>query len=149
MEWSPSNAWFRDWSCYRTPHRTGHSLAIRIDVVDGMASVFNALAAVLKNRSHRINERKIMIPNLLGATQEYWRKLDEIEASYQRGELAIEEVNSQVATLMTELAKERRQTLSIVEQAFQQLLNNQRETLIGLSLIVLTTYLWLSTRSFL
>lgn len=90
-----------------------------------------------------------MIPNLLGATQEYWRKLDEIEASYQRGELAIEEVNSQVATLMTELAKERRQTLSIVEQAFQQLLNNQRETLIGLSLIVLTTYFWLSTRSFL
>ena len=35
-----------------------------------------------------------MFPNLFTATQEYWRKLDALEASYQRGEISIEEVDA-------------------------------------------------------
>ncbi len=32
-----------------------------------------------------------MFPNLIEATKEYWRKLDELEAAYQQGEIPLEE----------------------------------------------------------
>ena len=49
-----------------------------------------------------------MFPNLLEATKEYWRKLDELEAAYQQGEIPLEEVDARVTELMAELAQERR-----------------------------------------
>ena len=49
-----------------------------------------------------------MFPNLLQATKEYWRKLDELEVAYQQGEIPLEEVDARVAELIAELALQRR-----------------------------------------
>lgn len=48
-----------------------------------------------------------MNPNLLEATQEYWHKLNELEAAYQRGEVTLEEVDAKVEALMVELGRTR------------------------------------------
>ncbi len=45
-----------------------------------------------------------MFPNLFQATFDYWRKLDELEAAYQKGEIPLKEVDARVADLMAELA---------------------------------------------
>jgi hypothetical protein len=83
-----------------------------------------------------------MFPNLHEATKEYWQKLDQLEASYQQGEISLEEVDARVAELMTELAHERRTALTYLWQGWQHWLTTQRETLIGLAILALVTYSW-------
>lgn len=86
-----------------------------------------------------------MFPNLLEATKEYWHKLDRLEAAYQQGEIPLEEVDARVAELMTELAQERRAAFSYCWHGWQYWLTTQRETLIGLAILVIVTYGWLLT----
>ena len=84
-----------------------------------------------------------MFPNLLQATKEYWRKLDELEAAYQEGEIPLKEVDAPVAELMAELAQERRATFTYLWHSWQHLLTTQRETLMGLAIVILVIYVWL------
>lgn len=83
-----------------------------------------------------------MFPNLLEATNEYWRKLDEVEAAYNRGELSDEEVSNSVKELMAELGQERRLAFSFVWQTLQRWLTTQRETVVGLAVISIIVYVW-------
>ncbi len=89
-----------------------------------------------------------MFPNLFTATQEYWRKLDALEASYQRGEISIEEVDAQVEKLMRELGDERRLAFQGIKYTFQRWLTTQKEIVVGLALLVVIAYSWLSVNSF-
>ena len=84
-----------------------------------------------------------MFPNLFQATQEYWRKLDELEKSYQQGEIPLKEVDARVAELMAELARERRAAFAYLWHSWQHLLTTQRETLMGLAIVILLIYVWL------
>ena len=86
-----------------------------------------------------------MFPNLLKATKEYWHKLDELETAYQQGEISLEEVDAKVAELMAELAVERRAAFSYFWHGWQHWLTAQRETLVGLAILVLVTYAWILT----
>ncbi len=88
-----------------------------------------------------------MFPNLLEATKEYWQRLDRLEAAYQQGEIPLEEVDARVAELMTALAKERRTAFNYFWHGWQHWLTRQRETLIGLAILALTTYFWMLTSS--
>jgi hypothetical protein len=83
-----------------------------------------------------------MLPNLLEATQEYWRKLDKLEAAYQQGIISIEEVDAEVASLMAELGRKRRSALIYFLQGCQHWLAAQRESLIGLAVLGIITYAW-------
>lgn len=83
-----------------------------------------------------------MLPNLLEATNEYWRKLNELEAAYQKGSVSIEEVDARVKSLMTELGRERRAALSYVLNGFCRLWDGQRETIVGIAILGLITYAW-------
>ena len=84
-----------------------------------------------------------MFPNLFQATQEYWRKLDELEAAYQQGTIPLKEVDARVAKLMAELAQERRAAFAFLWHSCQHLLTTQRETLMGLAIVILVIYVWL------
>ena len=84
-----------------------------------------------------------MFPNLFQATQEYWRKLDELEESYQQGEIPLKEVDARVAELMAELAQERRAAFAFLWHSCQHLVTTQRETLMGLAIVILLIYVWL------
>ena len=86
-----------------------------------------------------------MFPNLLEATKEYWHKLDRLEAAYQQGEIPLEEVDARVAELMTGLAQERRDAFIYFWHGWQHWLTAQRETLMGLAILVLVTYAWILT----
>ncbi|MGK7951452.1 MAG: hypothetical protein AB4368_22370 [Xenococcaceae cyanobacterium] len=86
-----------------------------------------------------------MLPNLLQATKEYWRKLDELEVAYQQGEIPLEEVDARVAELIAELAQERRAAFTYFWHGWQHWLTTQRETIIGLAILVLVTYAWVLT----
>jgi hypothetical protein len=86
-----------------------------------------------------------MIPNLLEATKEYWHKLDRLEAAYQQGEIPLEEVDARVAELVTGLAQERRAAFIYFWHGWQHWLTAQRETLMGLAILVLVTYAWILT----
>ena len=86
-----------------------------------------------------------MFPNLLEATKEYSHKLDHLEAAYQQGEIPLEEVDTKVAELMTELAQERRAALTHFWHGWQHWLTTQKETLIGLAILVFATYAWVLT----
>ncbi|MGF1542316.1 MAG: hypothetical protein ACFCU5_18040 [Pleurocapsa sp.] len=88
-----------------------------------------------------------MFPNLLEATKEYWRQLDELEAAYQQAEIPLEEVDAKVAELMAELAIERRAALTYFWHGLQHWLTTQRETLIGLAILAFVTYAWVLTSS--
>lgn len=83
-----------------------------------------------------------MFPNLLEATKVYWRKLDELEAAYQQGEIPLEEVDARVAELMLELAQERRSALNYFWNGLQHWLVAQKEMLAGLAVLGLITYAW-------
>ncbi|MDJ0677754.1 MAG: hypothetical protein QNJ36_20620 [Calothrix sp. MO_167.B42] len=83
-----------------------------------------------------------MFPNLFEATKEYWRKLDELEVAYQQGKIPLEEVDTRVAELIAELATERRATFTYFRQSFQHWLTTQKETLIGLVILIIVTYAW-------
>ena len=86
-----------------------------------------------------------MLPNLVAATHDYWKKLDRLEAAYQNGEVSLEEVDARVAELMTELAAERRATFRLFGQSFWYWLNSQREVVVGIVVAVIAIYLWLTT----
>ncbi|MBE9181714.1 hypothetical protein IQ268_24415 [Oculatella sp. LEGE 06141] len=83
-----------------------------------------------------------MLPNLLEATKDYWRKLDEVEAAYQRGDLTVAEVDAKVQDLMVELGQERRATLHFVADGCRRLWHEQREAIVGVTLIGVLTYAW-------
>jgi hypothetical protein len=85
----------------------------------------------------------VMIPNLLEATNEYWRKLNELEAAYQRGDVSLEEVDARVATLMAELGQERRATIRFLMDNLNRLWNEQREIIVSLGLVGVLTYAWI------
>ncbi len=83
-----------------------------------------------------------MFPNLLNATQEYWRKLDALEARYQQGEISLQEVDAEVARLMRELGDERRRSLRNFKNMLQGWFSNQKEFVYGLILFAVVTYGW-------
>jgi hypothetical protein len=60
-----------------------------------------------------------MLTNLQEATQEYWHKLDELETAYQQGKISLEEVDVEAASLMAELGRKRRVTISYFLQSSQ------------------------------
>ena len=86
-----------------------------------------------------------MLTNLFEATKEYWRKLDELEAAYQQGEISLEEVDARVAELMAELAQERRAAFRYFWHGWQNLLATQKEIIVGLAVFALITYAWVLT----
>ncbi|MGB2926854.1 MAG: hypothetical protein WBB82_16255 [Limnothrix sp.] len=89
-----------------------------------------------------------MFPDLFGSTQEYWRKLDRLEARYQQGELPIEAVDAEVKRLMRDLAAERRRALRMMGQTFQYWLTTNKEAIASFGFIILTVYAWFSVVSF-
>ena len=88
-----------------------------------------------------------MFPNLLEATKTYWRQLDTLEASYQQGEVSLDDVNDRVAELMAELAQERRAALASFWQGCQQWLTEQREVIFGLASLTIVLYAWMLTKT--
>lgn len=86
-----------------------------------------------------------MIPNLMEATNEYWRKLNELEAAYQRGEVSLEEVDATVKILMAELGEERRATIRFLMGNVGRIWQEQREIVISLGLVSVLTYAWVVT----
>lgn len=86
-----------------------------------------------------------MIPNLFQATQEYWRKLDELEAAYKQGKITIKEVDERVAELMSELGQERRAAFDFLWHSGRHLLTT--ETIIGLTILTSVTYAWIVSNS--
>ncbi len=87
-----------------------------------------------------------MFPNLFQATKDYWRKLDELEAAYQKGEIPLKEVDARVAYLMAELAQERRAAFAFLWHGWRHWMTTQRETIIGLAILTLVTYAWVLNR---
>ena len=81
-----------------------------------------------------------MFPNLLEDTKEYWCKLNQLEAAYQKGEVSIEEVDARVKLLMTELGKSRQAALNYVLNSFYHLLNEQREAIVGIAVLGVISY---------
>ncbi|TVQ46621.1 MAG: hypothetical protein EA365_04875 [Gloeocapsa sp. DLM2.Bin57] len=84
-----------------------------------------------------------MFPNLFNATQEYWRKLDELESAYQQDKISLEEVDLRVSELMAELAQERRSTFNYMRYISQKWLAEQKNTVIGIGILVFATYAWI------
>jgi hypothetical protein len=84
-----------------------------------------------------------MIPNLLEATNDYWHKLNALEAAYQRGEVSLEEVDQQVKELMAELGQERRRTFSYIFNSLRRTWNQKREVVAGVALLGVATIGWL------
>lgn len=83
--------------------------------------------------------------DLLEATRDYWQKLDQVEAAYQRGELSIQQVDAQVQALMTELGASRRQAFSDLWGSLRVTLSQQREAIAGTVAIGILAYLWVAT----
>ncbi|MEB3160358.1 MAG: hypothetical protein VKL20_02725 [Synechocystis sp.] len=84
-----------------------------------------------------------MFPDLLDATQTYWRKLDQIEADYQQGKLSRHEVDQQVKALMDELGAQRRAAFSSLWQGSRIWSSQNQEWLIGGVSVVIAVYLWI------
>ncbi|MGI0484158.1 hypothetical protein ACN4EK_01905 [Pantanalinema rosaneae CENA516] len=85
-----------------------------------------------------------MVPNLLAATNHYWRQLNQLDTAYRRGEVSLEEVDAKVEELIAELGRERRATLRYFWYGMQQLWNQQKELILGTSLLLTLTYIWLA-----
>lgn len=83
-----------------------------------------------------------MLPNLLEATNEYWRKLDELESAYQRGEVPVEEVDARVRSLMVELGRERRAAFLYVLNGWRRLWDEQGEIIVGMAILGTISYAW-------
>jgi hypothetical protein len=83
-----------------------------------------------------------MIPNLLADTKDYWRKLDDLEAAYQKGEVSIEEVDAKVKLLMTELGRSRKQALTYFVSSFRAKWSQQPEIIVGVAVLGIITYAW-------
>lgn len=83
-----------------------------------------------------------MFPDLLNETRAYWRKLDELEAAYQRGEVSLEEVDARVKTLMAELGQSRRQAFRALFASARQFWQQQPEVIFGVAFIGILAYTW-------
>jgi hypothetical protein len=86
-----------------------------------------------------------MVPNLLEATNHYWRQLNQLDAAYRRGEVSLEEVDAKVHELMAELGEERRATLHYLWSGIQQIWTQQKEVVLGAGLLLTSLYIWLAT----
>lgn len=84
-----------------------------------------------------------MLFDLIGATRNYWRKLDAVEAAYRRHELSLEEVNAQVEALMVELGQARRKTLRDSWAMLQVFVQQQGEAIAGVAALGMLAYVWL------
>ncbi len=84
-----------------------------------------------------------MLPDLIGATRDYWRKLDAVEAAYRRNELTANEVDAEVKALMVELGQTRRQLLRDSWAILQTFVNRQGEALAGAAALGMLAYVWL------
>ncbi|MBD1835484.1 hypothetical protein H6F79_17375 [Trichocoleus sp. FACHB-69] len=82
------------------------------------------------------------MPDLLEDTKDYWRKLDELEAAYKKGEVSIQEVDAKVKLLMTELGRSRKQALSYFVSSFRAKWSQQPEIIVGVALLGIITYAW-------
>jgi len=83
-----------------------------------------------------------MGPNLLEATNDYWRKLDELNTAYYRGDISLEEVDAQVKALMTELGQARREYFRHLMHGFRQTWDTQRELMLGCAFLTILAYGW-------
>ncbi|MEP0853500.1 MULTISPECIES: hypothetical protein [Cyanophyceae] len=83
-----------------------------------------------------------MISDLLEDTKDYWRKLDELEAAYKKGEVSIQEVDAKVKLLMTELGRSRKQALTYFVNSFRAKWSQQPEIIVGVALLGIITYAW-------
>ncbi|MEM6435934.1 MAG: hypothetical protein AAF773_19090 [Cyanobacteria bacterium P01_D01_bin.115] len=86
-----------------------------------------------------------MLTDLTSATRDYWRKLDAVEAAYQRGELSIQAVDAEVKQLMAELGAARRQALRDFWVTLQVFVGQQREAIAGTAAIMVLAYFWIAT----
>jgi hypothetical protein len=84
-----------------------------------------------------------MLPDLIGATRDYWRKLDAVEAAYRRHELTAAEVNAEVKALMVELGQTRRQMLRDSWAIVQTFARQQGDALAGVAALGVLAYVWL------
>jgi hypothetical protein len=83
-----------------------------------------------------------MLPNLQEATQEYWQKLNELEAAYQQGKISQADVDMEVAFLMAELGRKRKIAIRYFLESQGNWVIQQRETLIGLAVLIIISYFW-------
>lgn len=84
-----------------------------------------------------------MLFDLMGATRDYWRKLDAVEAAYKRDELTLAEVDAEVKALMAELGQARRKALRGVWAILQGFVQQQGEAVAGVAVIGVLAYVWL------
>lgn len=84
-----------------------------------------------------------MLPDLIDATRDYWRQLDEVEAAYRRNELTADEVDAKVKALMVELGQTRRQLLQDSWAIAQTFATQQGEALAGVAALGVLAYVWL------
>ena len=84
-----------------------------------------------------------MFTDLTEATRDYWKKLDAVEAAYQRDEMTLQEVDAEVQRLMTELGDARRRALKNFWASFQYFVRQQREAIAGTAAIAALAYIWL------
>ncbi|PSO51489.1 MAG: hypothetical protein BRC40_14095 [Cyanobacteria bacterium QH_8_48_120] len=82
------------------------------------------------------------MPNLLAATKEYWRKLDELEAAYHRDEVSVEEVDARVKELMRELGQARREMIAYILSGLSHFWREQKETIIGTAMLGVAVCGW-------
>lgn len=80
--------------------------------------------------------------NLIEETKDYWRDLDVLEAAYQQGEISIEEVDARVAQLTEKLGQKRREAWRLFVLNITAGLQDQRETVLGLTLLTIVIYVW-------
>jgi hypothetical protein len=85
-----------------------------------------------------------MFSGLIGATQDYWQKLDEIEDAYKRNELTPKEVDASVKALIAELGQSRRDALRDSGAIFQAFLQRQGDAVAGFVTIGGLAYVWLA-----
>ena len=84
-----------------------------------------------------------MFTDLLSATRNYWRQLDNVEAAYKRNEITLEEVDSEVQRLMAELGHQRRRALREAGASLQYFMQQQRDILTGTAVLGVLAYVWL------
>lgn len=80
--------------------------------------------------------------NLIEETKDYWRDLDALEAAYQQGEISIEEVDARVAQSTERLTQKRREACYLFVVNITAALQDQKETVLGLTLLSMVIYIW-------
>jgi len=85
--------------------------------------------------------------NLQEATKEYWRKLNELETAYSKGEVTIEEVDTNVHLLMKELGETRRKALALWWNSLRLWCSERLEIIAGVAMLGIITYAWAASTS--